>query len=130
MAQPDPPEDPDPLQEMEAVTEAEAGPEHVPTAEDEALLARANGFFDQFLSAIESNAGNCDRMADALSELLSSSRDLIAEGEAMADQPARLRWFASQMEARTTAGAERIMASLEGCMSDERMMAVLTSFAQ
>jgi hypothetical protein len=123
------PEDPDPLQE-EALAEAEAAPEHVPTAEDEELLDRAVGFFDQFLSAIESNAGNCDRMADALSELLSSSRDLIAEGKALADQPARMRWFASQMEARAPAGAERMMAPLEGCMSNERMTAVLASIAE
>ena len=130
MAEPYPPEDPDPLHAVEAVTEAEAEPEHVPTAADEELLARAVDFLDRFLSAIESNAGDCDRMADALSELLSGSRDLIAEGKAMADQPARRRWFESQMEAKATAGAERMMAPLQGCMSSERIMAVLTSFAE
>jgi hypothetical protein len=129
IAQPDSPEDPDPLQEMETMAGAEAEPEHVPTADDEAFLARAVGFFDQFVSAVESNAGNCDRMADALSEVISSSGDLIAEGKAMADQPARMRWFESQMKTRVTAGAERLMAPLQGCVSNERMMAVLSSFA-
>jgi hypothetical protein len=128
-AEADSPDDPDPPQAEEPATEADAAPEYVPTAADEALLARAVGFFDQFVSAIESNAGDCDRMADALSELHSSSRDLIAEGKSMAELPARSRWFATRMEARAAAGVERMMAPLQGCMSNERVMAVLTSFA-
>jgi len=121
-----PPVDPDPMQAVEA----EAEPEHVPTAADEALLTRAVDFLDKFLSAIESNAGNCDRMADSLTNLFSSSGDLIAESKAMKDQPARSRWFERQMQARMTTWAERIMEPLQSCMSNERMMAALTSFAE
>jgi hypothetical protein len=122
------PVDPDPLQAVEPATE-EAEPDYVPTAADEELLARAGGFLDKFLSAIESNAGNCDGMADALSEFFSSSRDFIAEAREMEDQPARSRWFAAQLEARMSTWAERIAMPLQGCMSNERLMAAMTSFA-
>jgi hypothetical protein len=44
-------------------------------------------------------ARHCDRMGDSLSELLTSSRDLIAEGKEMVDQPPRSRWFERQMVA-------------------------------
>ena len=121
--------DPGPLQAVEAATEAEAAPEYVPTAADEALVARAIDFLDQLFSAIESNAGNCDRMGDSLSDLLSSSGDLIAEGKAMADQPTRSRWFESRMMAKMTAWSERIMTPLQSCMSNERVMAALMPLA-
>jgi hypothetical protein len=126
-AEPDPPEDREALHVMEEMAEGEAAPEYVPTAADEALLARATGFFDQFVSAIESNADNCDRMADALSEVLSGNRDLIAEGKAMSEDPARDKWFEHQMEATVAAGVERVMAPLQGCTSNERMLAVLST---
>ena len=121
--------DPGPPQAVEAATEAEAEPAYVPTAADEALVSRAIDFLDEFLTAIESSAGDCDRMADSLSELLSSSRDLIAEGKAMADQPTRSRWFESRMAAKMTAWSG-IMTPLQGCMSNERMMAALTLLAE
>ncbi|HTE54214.1 MAG TPA: hypothetical protein VK698_25340 [Kofleriaceae bacterium] len=129
LSESDPPVDPGPLQAVEAVTEAEAAPEYVPTAADEALVARAIDFLDQLFSAIESNAGNCDRMGDSLSDLLSSSGDLIAEGKAMADQPTRSRWFESRMMAKMTAWSERIMTPLQSCMSNERVMAALMPLA-
>jgi hypothetical protein len=129
-SEPDRPVDPEPLQAVETPTEAETEPEYVPTAADEELVARALGFLDQFLAAIESNAENCDRMADSLSELFSSSRDLIAEGKAVDAQPARSRWFANRLQARTTEWAQRIMTPLETCMSNDRMMAVMKSFAE
>ncbi len=128
VAEPELPEDPGPLQAVQEVAEAE--PAYAPTAADEALLGRAVGFLDQFVSAVESNAGNCDRMADSLSDLFSSSRDLIAEGKAMVDQPARRRWFENQMQANAMAGAERMMNPLQSCMSNERMMAAFASFAE
>jgi hypothetical protein len=136
LAEPDPPELPEPPPEEEVMTEAEPEPEpepepaYVPTAADEELLARSIRFFDQFVSAVESNAGDCDRMADALSEVLSSNRDLIAEGKAMADQLGRSRWFAGQMEARAADGVERMMTPLQGCMSNERMMKAMSSLVQ
>jgi len=59
-----------------------------------------------------------------------AGQPLIAEGKAMQDQPARSRWFATRMMARTSDWAERIMTPLQGCMSNERVRAVMTSFAQ
>lgn len=115
---------------VEAPAEPKAEPDYVPTSADEALLARAVGFMDELLSAIESNAGDCGRIASSLSDLLSRSRDLIAEGKAMADQPLRSRWFEAQMMPRMAAWTERIMTPMQTCMSDERVVAALTSFAQ
>jgi hypothetical protein len=127
-SEPERPVDPEPLQAVEPTEAAE--PDYVPTAADQELVARATGFLDRFLAAIESNAEDCDRMADSLSELFSSSRELIAEGKAIDGEPARSRWFASQLQSRTTDWAQRIMTPLQTCMSNDRMMAVMKSFAE
>jgi hypothetical protein len=130
----DRPVDPEPLDAVETPTEAEAEPEaepaYVPTAADEELVARAVAFLDQFLAAIESNADNCDRMADSLSELFSSNRKLIAYGKEIDGQPARSRWFANRLQDKATDWAQRIMTPLQTCMSNDRMMAVMKSFAE
>jgi hypothetical protein len=102
--------------------------DYVPTAADEAFWQRSLAFLDEFVSAIESNAGSCDRMADALELVLSRNRAFIAEVKALDEQPVRNRWFQKQSETWMVPMASRIMEPIQNCVSSERLVSVLQRY--
>jgi hypothetical protein len=107
-----------------------AADDYQPTAEDRALLDRGIRFVEELVSAIEDNAGSCDRMADSLERLLLANADLIATAKRFDDEfPDRTQWFAREAERRLTASVERMIEPLQSCMHSERLMTLLTSYA-
>jgi hypothetical protein len=105
-------------------------PDYVPTSADLAVLHRGLQFVEEFAATIERNDGSCDRMADDLERLLSTSGDFLAEARSLAEGPPdRSAWLAREAESRFGSRMERMIGPLQGCMHSERLMAVITRFA-
>jgi len=118
---PEPPAQPEGAGEVQAASAAE---EYAPTAADERLLARVLEILDDFAGAIEGNAGQCGRMAEAIREVVEGARDLKEQVDELNRDLARSRWLQRQLEGKATALMTR-MVPLQACMNDKRMLEVM-----
>lgn len=121
----DDPPVPSPDPPVEDVPAAED--DYVPTAEDKALARQVLAFFDEFASAVSSNADSCDGMAEALRQLLSRNRDLIATAKALDAQAPPSRWLEKQIEPTVVEMVNRIAVPLQRCAGNERLNSVIQS---
>jgi hypothetical protein len=101
--------------------------DYVPTAEDHRFFGQVMSFIDQFVAAIEGNAGACDAMATSVEQLIAQHRPLLEAGKQLDRDGPRSRWFAAEAEARMMPMVMRLVTPLQDCMEHPRLMSVIAS---
>src|SRR5690349_9830817 len=104
----------------------DATPGYAPTSEDVLLLQQVVQAMEEIARVMEANP-DCDRMVDGLERIAVRVRPLIARAKGIETQKERSAWFKHQAEAQLTATVQRMLAPLQRCAQNKRLLALMQS---
>ena len=122
--EPEPVSDPEPEPEHEPTMAATPG--YSPTSEDVTLLQQVVQAMEEIARVMEANQ-DCDRMVDGLERIAVRVRPLISRAKEIEKQKARSEWFKHEAEAQLTATVQRMLAPLQRCAQNKRLLALMQS---
>ena len=122
--EPEPVSEPEPEPEHEPTMAATPG--YSPTSEDVTLLQQVVQAMEEIARVMEANQ-DCDRMVDGLERIAVRVRPLISRAKEIEKQKARSEWFKHEAEAQLTATVQRMLAPLQRCAQNKRLLALMQS---
>ena len=93
---------------------------------DVTLLQQVVQAMEEIARVMEANQ-DCDRMVDGLERIAVRVRPLISRAKEIEKQKARSEWFKHEAEAQLTATVQRMLAPLQRCAQNKRLLALMQS---